>query len=88
MTTKKTLLALVTAMFVLGLSGAAFAQEGVTETEGKDGYGYTFNDDPLQAGGFGPNDAQIRVRENAAKATLIKPRTSFVPELRKSVENL
>lgn len=25
-------------------------------------YGYDFNDDPLSAGGFGPNDATIRVR--------------------------
>ena len=30
---------------------------------GKDGgYGYEFSDDPLAAGGFGPNDATIRVR--------------------------
>jgi hypothetical protein len=26
------------------------------------GYGYEFSDDPLAAGGFGPNDASIRVR--------------------------
>lgn len=29
---------------------------------GGDGYGYEFSDDPLNAGGFGPNDATIRVR--------------------------
>jgi len=28
----------------------------------EDGYGYSFDDDPLTAGGFGPNDAVIRVR--------------------------
>lgn len=28
----------------------------------EEGYGYTFSDDPLAAGGFGPNDATIRVR--------------------------
>jgi hypothetical protein len=56
---------------------------------GKDeGYGYTFADDPLAAGGFGPNDATIRVRPNAVRNTLIRPRTSFVPEMLKSVENL
>jgi hypothetical protein len=56
---------------------------------GKDeGYGYTFQDDPLAAGGFGPNDATIRVRPNAVRNTLIRPRTSFVPEMLKSVENL
>ena len=55
---------------------------------GKDeGYGYTFTDDPLSAGGFGPNDATIRVRPNAVRNTLIRPRTSFVPEMLKSVEN-
>ncbi|NUQ74232.1 MAG: hypothetical protein HUU21_11805 [Polyangiaceae bacterium] len=27
-----------------------------------EGYGYEFSDDPLAAGGFGPNDATIRVR--------------------------
>jgi hypothetical protein len=56
--------------------------------EGGEGYGYTFDDDPLNAGGFGPNDATIRVRARAARTTLIRPRTSFVPEMLKSVENL
>src|SRR6476620_4144285 len=56
---------------------------------GKDsGYGYEFTDDPLNAGGFGPNDATIRVRPGPIRTTLIRPRTSFVPEMLKSVENL
>ena len=53
-----------------------------------EGYGYSFDDDPLNAGGFGPNDATIRVRPKAARTTLIRPRTSFVAEMLKSVENL
>jgi hypothetical protein len=69
------------------VSSAAFAQAAGTE-ENKEGYGYTFDDDPLAAGGFGPNDATIRVRPRAARTTLIRPRTSFVPEMLKSVENL
>ena len=68
---------------VLGMSGLSFAQE-----DKKEGYGYEFDDDPLSAGGFGPNDATIRVRPRAARTTLIRPRTSFVPEMLKSVENL
>jgi hypothetical protein len=52
------------------------------------GYGYEFSDDPLNAGGFGPNDATIRVRPRAARTTLIRPRVSFVPEMLKSVENI
>ena len=65
------------------LSGLAHAGD-----DGDDGYGYEFDDDPLAAGGFGPNDATIRVRPKAARTTLIRPRTSFVPEMLKSVENL
>lgn len=70
---------------ILSAAPTAFAQEA---KEGDDGYGYSFDDDPLNAGGFGPNDATIRVRQKAARATLIRPRTSFVPEMLKSVENL
>jgi hypothetical protein len=57
-------------------------------TAGGDGYGYEFSDDPLAAGGFGPGDATIRVRPGPVRTTLIRPRTSFVPEMLKSVENL
>jgi hypothetical protein len=70
---------------VLASSALAFAQE---DKKGGEGYGYEFDDDPLSAGGFGPNDATIRVRPRAARTTLIRPRTSFVPEMLKSVENL
>jgi len=69
---------------VLAASGLALAQD----KEKGEGYGYEFDDDPLSAGGFGPNDATIRVRPRAARTTLIRPRTSFVPEMLKSVENL
>ncbi len=65
-------------------SGAALAQD----KEKGDGYGYEFDDDPLSAGGFGPNDATIRVRPRAARTTLIRPRIQFVDEMLKSVENL
>ncbi len=72
-------------------ASAAFAQDApAAGGKGKDesGYGYEFTDDPLNAGGFGPNDATIRVRPGAVRSTLIRPRTSFVPEMLKSVENL
>jgi len=72
---------------------AAFAQEEAAAPAGggggdDKGYGYEFEDDPLNAGGFGPNDATIRVRPRAARTTLIRPRISFVPEMLKSVENI
>jgi len=73
-------------------SGAAFAQDKDAAAGEKgdkgDGYGYEFDDDPLAAGGFGPNDATIRVRPRAARTTLIRPRIQFVDEMLKSVENL
>ena len=69
------------------LASSAFADD-VKAADTKDGYGYDFKDDPLAAGGFGPNDATIRVRPGPVRQTLIRPRTSFVPEMLKSVENL
>lgn len=72
-------------MHALALIIVLFAQ---TTTTDDDGYGYEFDDDPLHAGGFGPNDATIRVRPRAARTTLIRPRTSFIPELLKSMEDL
>lgn len=75
------LIAIGAAGVALTLSSSAFAQE-------EEGYGYEFDDDPLNAGGFGPNDTTIRVRPKAARTTLIRPRTSFVPEMLKSVENI
>ncbi len=70
-------------------SSMAFAQAAKsTDSEDGDGYGYEFADDPLTAGGFGPNDATIRVRPGPIRRTLIRPRTSFVPEMLKSVEDL
>jgi hypothetical protein len=75
---------------ILLSSSLVFAQgaKTVEGDSGGDGYGYEFGDDPLTAGGFGPNDATIRVRPGPVRRTLIRPRTSFVPEMLKSVENL
>ena len=88
---KRVLFGLVAASFVL-VSASAFAQQGGVKATGggekDEGYGYEFSDDPLAAGGFGPNDATIRVRPGPVRTTLIRPRTSFVPEMLKSVENL
>src|SRR5580658_411500 len=86
-------------MALLLVGSASFAQGGAKPAAGaaaasgggggkEDGYGYEFSDDPLSAGGFGPNDATIRVRPGPVRTTLIRPRTSFVPEMLKSVENL
>jgi hypothetical protein len=67
---------------------AAPAAGGAGGNGGNGDYGYKFEDDPLSAGGFGPSDATIRVRPGPVRTTLIRPRTSFVPEMLKSVENI
>lgn len=95
----KRIFGVLAAAFLLLSSASAFAQQPgaaaggaapkASGGGGKDeGYGYEFSDDPLAAGGFGPNDATIRVRPGPVRTTLIRPRTSFVPEMLKSVENL
>jgi hypothetical protein len=74
---------LVAALFFAGVSSA---QVKASNSDG--GYGYQFDDDPLNAGGFTSSEAMIRVRPPKARVTLIRPRTSFVPSMLQSVENL
>lgn len=79
------------AMALAAVGVLLFATEALAQGKAgkkEEGYGYDFSDDPLNAGGFGPNDATIRVRPGPVRTTLIRPRTSFVPEMLKSVENL
>lgn len=84
------LLAVLFGAGIFLLTSSAFAQRTVESVkEGKEsGYGYEFDDDPLAAGGFGPNEATIRVRPGPVRTTLIRPRVSFVDNMLKSVENL
>jgi hypothetical protein len=88
-------LALISAQALAQDAAAAGGGSGATGTGAAAGgsgaggdYGYKFEDDPLSAGGFGPADATIRVRPGPVRTTLIRPRTSFVPEMLKSVENI
>jgi hypothetical protein len=88
MNLKKLGCSLTAAFVVFAMVSSASAQDVKETSTGDDGYGYEFEDDPLNAGGFGPNDSRIRVRRGAQRSTLIKPRTQFIAELLKSVENL
>ena len=85
-------LALFAAIVGVSLGTLTFASDAsaqdVKSSDAEGGYGYEFSDDPLSAGGFGPTDATIRVRPGPVRTTLIRPRTSFVPEMLKSVEDL
>ena len=74
--------------FAQDASGGGAQSTGAGGSGGNGDYGYKFEDDPLSAGGFGPADATIRVRPGPVRTTLIRPRTSFVPEMLKSVENI
>lgn len=49
---------------------------------------YEFGDDPLQAGVSGVTGYVIKVRPPGARDLLTRPRTHFIPELLKAVENL
>ncbi len=90
----KWLLSGLIAVGLLMLSTSSRAQDAAPAAAGAGAsgaggdYGYKFEDDPLSAGGFGPSDATIRVRPGPVRTTLIRPRTSFVPEMLKSVENI
>ena len=92
--TNKCLLGALALMATALVSIPSFAQDAPAATTAGGGsggtgdYGYKFEDDPLAAGGFGPADATIRVRPGPVRTTLIRPRTSFVPEMLKSVENI
>jgi hypothetical protein len=90
MATRTKLLGLLAGVSVFMLAAGALAQDAAPAggEKGGDGYGYEFDDDPLSAGGFGPNDATIKVRPKAARTKLIRPRTHFIPEMLKSVENI
>jgi len=81
-------LAAVIAVAVLVAAGHASADPKHSDTKRIDAYTYTFLDDPLDAGYFGPNDTRCFGTIRAMRATLIRPRTAFVVELVKTVEHL
>ena len=68
------------------MSPAAFA--GDKDDNSEEGYAYEFEDDALSAGSRYSKGARIRIVPPAKRATLIRPRLHFVPELLKSVELL
>lgn len=51
-------------------------------------YSVEFVDDLLKGAGIDSSAAQIKVRPPSTRSLLIRPRTSFVMEMFKSVENI
>jgi hypothetical protein len=84
---KRTVTAAVAAIVVL-CSNLAFADQTYTENNSGKDQSVIFKDDPLAAGGFGPNDIHIRVIGAPKRVVLLRPRTQFVTEMLKSVEQL
>jgi hypothetical protein len=77
------------AAFSMLLSNVALA-DNTTYFEngvGKD-QNVIFQDDPLAAGGLNPNEGRILVVPHPKRVMLVRPRTQFVTEMLKSVENM
>jgi len=65
----------------LAIAPAAMAQEGETTT-------YDFEDDLVQGDLVRPDGELLNVRRRGRRASLIRVREHFIPEMLKSVENL
>ncbi len=72
---------------VAAFEGTAFAQ-GKPKKAGSDVEEMTFEDDKLLTSNLGPDQAKITTRGGPVRTILVRPRTSFVPEMLKSIENL
>jgi hypothetical protein len=71
---------------VLALSVLAASSVSQAQSKADANLTYEFDDDDLMGDALGTTSALIRVRPDAARVTLIRPRASFVPEMLKSVE--
>jgi len=85
----KTLLLGCVTLFALSVAGVASAGEGdeYTTQDDKDGYSVKFVDDLLQDKNVDSSAALLAVRPHVVRMLLIRPRTSFVPEMFKSAES-
>jgi hypothetical protein len=83
----------VALLFAIALATAAATARAdvnasAASARGQQNVIYQFTDDPLAAGGIGPNDSTVVGHPPAIRYMLIRPRTAFVHEMLKSVENL
>lgn len=83
----KLLFSALSGALALAISSTASAQVDKSEWQTEGGY-HIFKDDPLTALGEKAGDMRIRVRPNATRTYLLRARTSFVPEMFKSVEKM
>jgi hypothetical protein len=73
----------------LAFAGEAYGQTGpFVERKTPQGQDISFEDDPLSALGDTPVGAQLWGFHPPKRCTLMRPRTTFVPDLLKSVEKM
>jgi hypothetical protein len=86
---KKTAFGLALALGVFATC-TAFADTPNTYVERNDGsnQNVTFTDDPMTAPGFDARGGLITIRPSAVRMMLLRPRTQFITQMLKSVENL
>jgi hypothetical protein len=78
---RRLLLAALIASATASIAPVAMAQEGETTT-------YDFEDDLVQGDLVRPDGELLNVRRRGRRASLIRVREHFIPEMLKSVENL
>jgi hypothetical protein len=82
--TKKKIVAMVTSALTLLCVAPAYA----ATTQAEEGYSYEFEDDDLLGEAFGADGDVIVLRTGPARTMLLRPRTSFVRELIRTLEDL
>lgn len=85
---KKSTLGFTVVTVLLLFGSVASARETARVQEAGRDVTYEFYDDPLAAGTLGPSGGRITVVNRKIHTLLIRPRTQFVTEMLKSVENL
>jgi len=81
-------LAILLPLLLVGVADDARASADALTTGGDGGYGYVFRDDLMTGNGTSGAAPRITVASHVVRTVLIRPRTNFVPEMLKSVENL
>jgi len=74
--------------FLCVVCASASAEEATPARASSGDLEYRFEDDPLDGVGLNERGQRIRVRPGRGRVTLIRPRTHFIPELTRAVENL
>ncbi len=81
------LLHVLGALVALGVPRSVAAQP-LARPDAVDSYGYVFKDDLMLGDGLGPAAPRIPALRRSLRDLLLRPRTHFIPQLLKSVEEL